>query len=165
MTFMMKYVEPMLVVGFVVWFSLLAGECDNPEHVHPPRSRLLLVMLLPFLIMGTKILIDAITAKRVSIVDGGLLVSGVFRSQVITLDSIVSASQRRWSKDRRVKLTLKSPCMGKKNIYFMPSILVRLEAENRLSFWQRFKWHPHPIVEELNLMVKEAGETKEVEQG
>ena len=163
-TFMMKYVDPAVFIGFMVWF-LLAGGCDNPDHVHPPSSRLLFVMSPLLLIAGFMILNDAITVKTVSMVDGGLLVSGAFRSEVIPLDSIVSASQRRWHKDRRVKLTLKSPCLGKKKIYFMPSTLARLEAEGRLSFWQRFKWHPHPIVDELNQMVKEAGETEEEELG
>ncbi len=149
LTVVTKFVRPLAFCALVAWvFSPM-----------PNFDYRFLQMLLPLFVLGTIwVLWDAISIKRVELTDDGLLVSDYFHSEIVPLESIVSVSETRWAKYASIKLNLRSQCLGRTTVRFQPSHIARLEADARLTFWQSFRWHPHPIVEDLDHMIKQTGE-------
>jgi hypothetical protein len=100
----------------------------------------------------------AIVIKVVFLQDSELLVSDYFRRDRIALNNIVRMQERKLPKYHPIKLCLAEPSLFGSAIYFMPSWVEKQKDLAQRSFWQRFRWHPHPIVNELTKMIAGDGE-------
>lgn len=148
-----KFVFPVLWFGFAGWL-LAPGLSEGTS-----KGRFFAVCTLLVLIPATLyILWLSRVIRRVEVQDESIVVSDYVRCERIPLSRLVRVVQRRWPNSHPVMLVLATPCLGRSSIHFVPSFSATAEAERKRKFWQRLRWHAHPIVDELNQLIMETGE-------
>lgn len=147
-TFFMKFVWPAVVSAYVAWFLWVLLHAYAPS----PLRHGLTAMSVGFALWT---IWTAVLLKRVELTEGGLRVSNYFRSAVVPFSMIVRVNHVWGLGEIVIKVSLRAKYSGWKAVHFKPSVRQQLEDQAKRGFWQGFRWHPHPVVEELNRIIEE----------